>query len=498
MAIQLTRSQVAAFETAARASSILSVVGSFIIIGTFVAFPFFRKPINRLVFFATFGNLLTNVATLMSTSVLPKPGQPPSGLCEFQGLLIQWFMAADAFWILCMATNVFLVFFNGYDAQQLRHLEKWYFALSYGIPGIPVLAYVILGRTGHKIIGSATMWCWVAVDVEWMRIAFFYAPAWILIFAAITIYSITGYRIWQKSVELESISRDSNEATVRLASDLNTVDTFSEPHNIIVTTQIECNIREQNATSRSDSPDPERISIRSTSSTPMLSKLTNAQDLVSVPPFRPSSGITRVRLDDVEVQLDPRQGAKGRNGYKARIISTSRPETATYEPVVLSVPRPPGRGTSERHAAAMAYFQVAFLMFLALIVVWLPSSINRLHQFVHKDHKGLHFALNLMSAIVLPLQGTWNAIIYIFTTRAECRRAWSMVVEKIKGRPLTYQTKQQRFRTRVSASSQRMQESGANVDMHAIFKKSAQVHHIEASRTHKTDSGDWQGEPISP
>lgn len=319
-----------------------------------------------------------------------------------------------------------------------------------------------------------------------------------MILAAITIYSITGYRIWQKSVELESISRDSNGATVQLASDLNTVDTFSEPQNIIVTTQIECNIREQGAVSRSGSPDPERISLRSTSSTPMLFKSTNTQYMGSAPPFRPSSGINRVRLDNVEVQLDPRQGSKGRNGYKAKIISTSRPGTATHEPIALSIPRPPGRGTSERHAAAMAYFQVAFLMFLALVVVWLPSSTNRLHQFVHKDHQELHFALNLMSAIVLPLQGTWNAIIYIFTTRAECRRAWSMMVEKLKGRSLRCQTKQQQCRTRVTTSSQRMQESSANVGMNAIFKENAQIHHIEASRTHKTEGGDWRGEPISP
>lgn len=77
-----------------------------------------------------------------------------------------------------MATNVFLVFFYGYDAQQLRYLEKWYFTFSYGIPGIPALAYIILGRIGHPIIGPATLWCWVAIDVDWMRIAFFYAPAW--------------------------------------------------------------------------------------------------------------------------------------------------------------------------------------------------------------------------------------------------------------------------------------------------------------------------------
>jgi hypothetical protein len=75
-----------------------------------------------------------------------------------------------------MATNVFLVFFNAYDAQQLRHLEKWYLAFSYGVPGIPALTYVVLGRTGNQIMGSATLWCWVKTDLSWMRIAFFYAP----------------------------------------------------------------------------------------------------------------------------------------------------------------------------------------------------------------------------------------------------------------------------------------------------------------------------------
>jgi len=77
-----------------------------------------------------------------------------------------------------MATNVLLVFFHGYDAQQIRHLEKWYFAFSYGVSAVPAITYVILDHTGHQIIGSATLWCWVAIDAEWMRIAFFYAPAW--------------------------------------------------------------------------------------------------------------------------------------------------------------------------------------------------------------------------------------------------------------------------------------------------------------------------------
>jgi hypothetical protein len=53
---------------------------------------YFRKPINRLVFFASFGNLMANIATLISTSAIPRnPGEAPSALCQFQGILIQWY-----------------------------------------------------------------------------------------------------------------------------------------------------------------------------------------------------------------------------------------------------------------------------------------------------------------------------------------------------------------------------------------------------------------------
>ncbi len=47
---------------------------------------------------ATFGNLLANVATLTSRSGIPR-GSKLTGLCEFQGVLIQWFMMADALWV---------------------------------------------------------------------------------------------------------------------------------------------------------------------------------------------------------------------------------------------------------------------------------------------------------------------------------------------------------------------------------------------------------------
>jgi hypothetical protein len=87
---KLTAQQILALEVSERTMSVLSVLGSLFILGTFIRWHYFRKPINRLVFYASFGNIMANVATLISTSAVPINGAAPSPLCKFQGTLIQW------------------------------------------------------------------------------------------------------------------------------------------------------------------------------------------------------------------------------------------------------------------------------------------------------------------------------------------------------------------------------------------------------------------------
>lgn len=156
--------------------STLSLAGSLFIIGTFIKWHYFRKPINRLVFYASFGNIMANVATTMSTSPVSKAGESPSHVCRFQGVLIQWyvilfdllqkeaidqahrFMMADSMWVLCMALNVMLVFFHRYDSRRLRRLEKWYLSFAYGIPLVPALIYLIVEKARQeRIYGPATV-----------------------------------------------------------------------------------------------------------------------------------------------------------------------------------------------------------------------------------------------------------------------------------------------------------------------------------------------------
>jgi hypothetical protein len=157
-------------------------------------------------------------------------------------------------------------------------------------------------------------------------------------------------------------------------------------------------------------------------------------------------------------------------------------------PVSLSSNRtgPTSRKTAEGHAAAMAYSQVAFLMFLALFVVWLPSSINRMYQFINKEHPS--FTLNIISAIVLPLQGAWNAIIYIFTTRAECKRAWSITVAKFKGNQVkdVPQPRQDPYRKDIKRSSRDTKTSDVALD--EILKQGPRIRHSEIPTSHEANS----------
>ena len=93
-ATKLTEDQLNAIVIIERVNSSLSVVGCIFIMVTFLSSKAFHKPINRLVFFASAGNIMTNVATLISRSAL---GDLNGALCQMQGFLIQMYVRLPIF-----------------------------------------------------------------------------------------------------------------------------------------------------------------------------------------------------------------------------------------------------------------------------------------------------------------------------------------------------------------------------------------------------------------
>lgn len=100
-------------------------------------------------------------------------------------------------------------------------------------------------------------------------------------------------------------------------------------------------------------------------------------------------------------------------------VATKPTEMATATQPHHAAPRPRPIHTlkksySDHHNATSAYTKTAMLFFAVLLITWIPSSANRVFTFVHPGTTNV--ALEYMSAIVLPLQGFWNAIIYVFTS----------------------------------------------------------------------------------
>ncbi|KAF1974435.1 hypothetical protein BU23DRAFT_117269 [Bimuria novae-zelandiae CBS 107.79] len=422
MARGLSAREMMAVQVSERTMSVLSIVGSLFIISTFLKWHYFRKPINRLVFYASFGNMLTNVATLISISAMPGYSAGYRSLCEFQGILIQWFLMADTLWVFTMALNVMLVFFRGYDSRQLLRLEKWYFLFCYGGPGAIAIAYIIMNRYGAyrgKIIGPATIWCWVGKDVEWMRLAFFYAPIWVIVCATMCIYIVTGRQIFKKRAELRSFTRLPDQ---EMGNTVTNPFAAMDFRNIKVETEMKVETSWQTTSIDQDSATAYPPSRTSFSSTKALSEPVEVRAISSSPqPSAPARSV--LRHEDGP-----------RTGYKATAFSTNQaPSLEGKDTHSFSITQhsPNRRRTAavEGNAAAWGYFKVAFLMFAALFIVWVPSTVNRLQQFVDKEHS--IFGLNLASALVLPLQGFWNSMIYISTTWPECRRALADTLDAV-------------------------------------------------------------------
>ncbi len=73
----------------------------------------------------------------------------------------------------------------------------------------------------------------------------------------------------------------------------------------------------------------------------------------------------------------------------------------------------------ESNAEAWLFARVAFLFFVVMMLCWIPASINRLYSTI--ERKKLVFGLNYMAALMLPLQGFLNAIVYAVSSQSAVR-----------------------------------------------------------------------------
>ncbi|KAL2025143.1 hypothetical protein VTK56DRAFT_145 [Thermocarpiscus australiensis] len=406
----MSQGDIDVFSIIERACSVFSLLGCLLVIVTFSLSKAFHKPINRLVFYASFGNLMTNVATLVARSFI---GDTSSAGCQFQAFLIQMFMPADAFWTLAMAVNVYLTFYFKFDARRLRRMEIPYLLTCYGIPFIVALTFIFISTPEKgRMYGNATLWCWISYPWDIWRIAAFYAPVWIVIFITFFIYIRAGREIYKKHKQLRDFSTG-----------------LQDPEPLPI-----------------DDP----FSSTKTTEVFVTTEVIDKNGTIDLAPLGPGGGDGSNSTGGAGARRGPQApGPKPpKAAYSVTISSNRRREshgadmeqlpiqtnTTADSRATTAVPAAKGgpgaaanplrrRAAYEANSATWSYTKCAILFFTAMLVTWIPSSANRVYSVVRYGEASL--ALEYMSAFVLPLQGFWNAIIYVVTSWAACKMLWA-------------------------------------------------------------------------
>lgn len=101
-------------------------------------------------------------------------------------------------------------------------------------------------------------------------------------------------------------------------------------------------------------------------------------------------------------------------------------------------------GGIDPNKAAMKYCKCALLFFIALLITWVPSTINRIYTIIRPTD--IVFGLNIAAAIVLPLQGFWNAIIYMATSSFAVKSLWEDIKISCRSTPVRRPSEQSSHR----------------------------------------------------
>ncbi|KAH8676099.1 hypothetical protein BX600DRAFT_546796 [Xylariales sp. PMI_506] len=403
----LTDAQVRTIAVVERAGAGLSAFG---ILSLFLAFALFkrlRSVPNTFIVFASFANLGASTACLIGYNGITEGAHSP--LCQAQAFMFELFMQSDPWWSFAMAINVYMVFF--FAANPHSFLGYWwaYFVVCYGIPFIPAVWLLTIPGNGVRggVYGDATIWCWIDQNWSTLRIYTYYLPIWVCILLSSVIYIAVGCYVFKQRNQLRNLSL--TNPGKRNSDSRDSAENKLFPNAAVMGS----------------------ISAEVTQTTTI--QLTNTDcDSNSK---RPAS---EHWFDGPEAHLEHSRREPG------HAVSPNRFRTITH----ISAKPPPKRPWyagpykaylgwcnkfSTMDPVKLAYLRTSFVFAVSVLVTWIPSSINRVHD-LFSTH-GSSYALNLASAIVLPLQGVWNAVIFFSTSWSSLREEIQLRLDQRKGLP---------------------------------------------------------------
>ncbi|GAP83441.1 putative G-protein coupled receptor [Rosellinia necatrix] len=391
-----------------RLGAALSVVGVLSIFIAFAAFKRLRTVPNTFIIFASVANLGASIACLIGYSGVLAGSD--SHLCQAQAFMFELFMQSDPWWSFAMAVNVYMVFF--FSANPNSFLRYWYayFLVCYGIPFIPALWLLLAhDKTGAPVYGDATIWCWIGKSSSDLRIYTYYLPIWVCIVLSSLIYVAVGYYVFKQRNQLRNLSLSNPHRDITEARDSGEKDLFANAAHMGSANRKVLQVTTINTES-------ERITRPLPGATPLNWFKGPVEDQSNFDQQVGASTTAPIATTITSITAEPRHDTK--ESFLQRIQDAFNGWCNKF---------------SHMDPVKLAYLRTSFVFAVSVLITWTPSSINRVHDIVRPNE--FSYPLNLASAIVLPLQGLWNAVIFFSTSWLALRQEVRAKVDQLKGVP---------------------------------------------------------------
>ncbi|KAH8123705.1 hypothetical protein FP744_10005767 [Trichoderma asperellum] len=384
--------------TIERTGAGFSMVAITLTLLSFLLFKRLRTTPNIFIVLASIANAGASIASMIGYDGLDKGEE--STLCQGQGFIFEWFMQSDPWWSFAMAFNVFLVFFNNANPAVFRKRIWIYCIICFGGPLVPAIVLVSIHDDAKgPVFGNAALWCWIDSNWSLVRLYAYYIPIWICIFGSILIYVAVGYHVFHHRNRLRKftmpITRKRKMSNLRAASAAG-------------------DSAEESLTRRPDHYGTATTEVQITSITPENSY----SGLPAMSPAVYAHGSTIVPYSQSWMPMQGggyySPGVERKTLQQNATVSATKPrEPSTLLSRLRRVKSNASLKLKRLDPVKMAYLRTSFIFGFAILITWIPSSVNRLYSLTY--HGRVNFQLSVASGCVLPLQGVWNALIY-FTT----------------------------------------------------------------------------------
>ncbi|KAI8915702.1 hypothetical protein EDD86DRAFT_221501 [Gorgonomyces haynaldii] len=166
-------------KTIVQASSVLGILGvAWLLYFMILSADKFRvrTPFDRIVVLISASDLIAGLIRLFQVA-----DTPDAFPCQLQGFFIQTNALAYGLTQLAMAYMVvYTVYLNG-CAETLVRRERWWAFLCFLLPTLSGVLMLFWQPNGQRLIGNATLWCWIRPGLEFYRIVLNYGWIWIIL-----------------------------------------------------------------------------------------------------------------------------------------------------------------------------------------------------------------------------------------------------------------------------------------------------------------------------